>query len=104
MTLEAPKLDAELKAKWVAALRSGQYQQARGSIGSGDRLCCLGVLAVCVNGQEPSGHVVPLVWGRFLPADIQAKLVRMNDGEFSNLTYRGDKSFPEIADYVEAHL
>jgi hypothetical protein len=38
-------MDAELKAKWVEALRSGKYQQLTpGGLREGDRFCCLGVL------------------------------------------------------------
>lgn len=33
-----------IKAKWVAALRSGAYQQGQGALKSDDKFCCLGVL------------------------------------------------------------
>ena len=33
----------EFAAAWLAALRSGKYQQARGMLRSGDRYCALGV-------------------------------------------------------------
>ena len=29
--------------KWVAALRSGKYEQAKGWLREGDKFCCLGV-------------------------------------------------------------
>jgi|SRR5579884_178552 len=32
------------RKKWVAALRSGEYQQCEGTLRSGDSFCCLGVL------------------------------------------------------------
>jgi hypothetical protein len=42
------KLDPEVKAKWVAALRSGDYRQGRGALAArlpdGVEYCCLGVL------------------------------------------------------------
>lgn len=34
----------EIKAKWVAALRSGQFNQGMGALRRGDSYCCLGVL------------------------------------------------------------
>jgi hypothetical protein len=34
----------EVKAKWIAALRSGEYKQGRGVLRDGDTFCCLGVL------------------------------------------------------------
>lgn len=44
-------MDAELKAEWVAALRSGDYKQGYTYLCRPDRkMCCLGVLAD-VDGQ-----------------------------------------------------
>ena len=37
-------MDKELKEKWVKALRSGAWKQARGRLRDGDAYCCLGVL------------------------------------------------------------
>jgi hypothetical protein len=34
----------EIKEQWVAALRSGEFKQGRGSLRKGDLFCCLGVL------------------------------------------------------------
>lgn len=34
----------EIKAKWVAALRSGEYKQDIGQLRTGTGMCCLGVL------------------------------------------------------------
>jgi len=35
----------EIKSKWIAALRSGEYKQAEGMLrASEDTMCCLGVL------------------------------------------------------------
>ncbi|QGT54331.1 hypothetical protein b3_0087 [Synechococcus phage B3] len=34
----------EIKEKWVAALRSGEYQQTTGCLRSSEGFCCLGVL------------------------------------------------------------
>lgn len=38
------KLDPEVKAKWVEALRSGKYKQGRYNLHYKDTYCCLGVL------------------------------------------------------------
>jgi hypothetical protein len=35
---------SDIKAKWVAALRSGEYKQAKGLLRYSDAFCCLGVL------------------------------------------------------------
>ena len=37
-------MNSEWKAKWIAALRSGKYTQAKGSLKNGGGHCCLGVL------------------------------------------------------------
>jgi hypothetical protein len=37
-------MNPEIKAKWIAALRSGKYKQGQDGLKSGDRFCCLGVL------------------------------------------------------------
>ena len=38
-------MNPEVKAKWVAALRSGEYKQGRGALrNAADEFCCLGVL------------------------------------------------------------
>lgn len=41
-TIRMPK---ELLDKWLAALRSGEYEQCIGSMSFGTAYCCLGVLA-----------------------------------------------------------
>lgn len=42
------RMNPEIKARWVAALRSGQYRQGKGRLccemGGGSSYCCLGVL------------------------------------------------------------
>ncbi len=37
-------MNKEIKKEWVAALRSGDYKQGRGSLRHNDAYCCLGVL------------------------------------------------------------
>jgi hypothetical protein len=42
------KMNQEVKALWLKALRSGEYQRTEGTlcrvVGEGERYCCLGVL------------------------------------------------------------
>lgn len=63
-----PKLKPAIKARWVAALRSGKYIQGRGALHSTapDRFCCLGVLcelavADGVVTPSPEGDMVEYV-------------------------------------------
>ena len=37
-------MNSKVKALWTTALRSGEYQQGRGRLHTGDLYCCLGVL------------------------------------------------------------
>jgi len=37
-------MNQEIKARWTAALRSGEYQQGEGCLNKNGKLCCLGVL------------------------------------------------------------
>jgi hypothetical protein len=92
-------MDAELKAKWVAALRSGQYKQNRFNLyhKRTDSFCCLGVLGLLTGKtrEEMDCDTDTPEWGHF-PHEIELTLASgMND--------KG-KSFAEIADYIEANL
>ncbi len=50
------RMKPEIKAAWLAALRSGEFKQGRGYLhrinpdGRGDTFCCLGVLCVLAEG------------------------------------------------------
>lgn len=98
-------MDAELKAKWVAALRGGEFEQASGNFHIGGKYCCLGVLACVLTGIRGAAittkHPGSDTLGGYLvdqgvPSKKMSTFVRMNDVE--------GKSFAEIADYIEANL
>lgn len=114
-------MDAQLKAKWIEALRSGKYKQARGTLREYNhplydpvpRFCCLGVLADIQGAEWENAH--PLIkkssamhaeggWlkehhaGGLLLMD-QKTLSDMNDGKG-----RASASFSEIADFIEYNL
>lgn len=111
-------MDAEIKAKWVEALRSGEYQQARTVLRSlDDKFCCLGVLCQIV---EPDRWVLRTsekchsVYGvtSVPPEEITDPvgldnaaihtLWQMNDGD--PRAHIAPRSFAEIADYIEKTL
>lgn len=106
-------MDAELKKKWVEALRSGKYEkgyaQLRNELG---RMCCLGVLReILAPGSEEKAEdgdaeylsdsmsaqagIEPYDAYREELEGVQRTLARMNDS--------GD-SFAKIADWIEANL
>lgn len=102
-------MQAELKAKWIAALRSGEFSQAKTRLRDGDAYCCLGVLCQVSGGMSdsewesyrysfahPTLVKAGLYGGTTLPRDsIAKKLADMNDM---------GKSFAEIADYIEREI
>ena len=132
-------MDAQLKAKWVEALRSGEFKQAQGMLHDTktDSYCCLGVLCKVVGaewgvfekevegddgyylatrdhvpvkdgellGDTDSEELEPSVCRKFgIPN--QSILMKLNDGKGKEGApdYERPKTFPEIADYIEANL
>lgn len=94
-------MKAGLKAKWIKALRSGEFKQTRGVLrrsSAGSRgYCCLGVLKTldpkirkARNGDE---ILSPATCG--LSKEVQNILARKND--------KGS-GFKAIADYIEKHV
>lgn len=107
-------MDATLKSKWVAALRSGNYKQAQGVLyRPSEGYCCLGLLCEVAGAQyeKHRSDWWPVIDGeradrgngdeylsesRFaIEAEVQERLAKMNDD---------GRSFDEIADYIEKHL
>lgn len=103
-------MDKEVRDKWVKALRSGDYRQRRYQLQDADGSnCCLGVL--CRTQEVPSGvddigdvyfdgeaeKLSSTLLLRFGLRYSEARhLMNMNDNE--------RKTFPEIADWIEANL
>ena len=103
-------MDQELKAKWVAALRSGTYTQGRAKLkDEAGAMCCLGVLREII---EPGCEEVNDDEGEYLPSRFhtatglawvtQDLLAGMNDGNELKRIKR--HSFAEIANWIEANL
>jgi hypothetical protein len=95
MTLEemSPEMTPEVKAQWLADLRSGAYKQWRSSLYHEDAFCCLGVLSHRQGLlDEPTGRYPD----KFLHAQTQAQLIKMNDEQCL--------SFPQIADWIEENI
>lgn len=104
-------MDAELKAKWVAALRSGKYQPTRRRLKDEEGgYCCLGVYCVAVLGIDPpafgegddrdemNGEIYDKLRGEL--GLIDGMLVT---GVVAGKQDRG-ATFDEIADFIEADL
>jgi hypothetical protein len=102
---------AELKKQWCQALRSGDYTQAKSTLydAKEDGYCCLGVLCHLVGGNLQMTSYEPLARllqeGKEPPFDADAWFDRQN--EIDHLTWMndvGDKSFTEIAAYIEEKI
>jgi hypothetical protein len=86
--------------KWVAALRSGKYEQGKGYLKRENKYCCLGVLCdLC--GKKPYPHL------KYLPQSVMKWSGIKNNAGLINgdgyLTSENDagKTFPEIATIIE---
>ena len=105
----------ELKAKWIAALRSGEYSQGRGKLKRNNTelqpsFCCLGVLCDIVkpDGWEGLRH-------NFSGKSVQEEYPNLNEmkkiGIYTSTvkklaTMNDDDGLPfsKIADYIEKNL
>jgi hypothetical protein len=118
------KMNPKIKAKWVAALRSGEYKQGKVCLRQVDGgFCCLGVLTdlavrVGVGAWKPpvdnayffdcdSGMLPEKVseWAGFVyPARMGGEVII--DGIVDMLAGHNDdgKTFAQIADAIEAQL
>lgn len=115
-------MNSDIKARWIAALRSGEYRQGTRKLHQGDLFCCLGVLCdIAVKDgvidpptrvfdmddifeYEHSTDVLPdkVVEWAWLPSgnptppgDERMSLAMMNDT---------GSSFTEIADFIEEYF
>lgn len=113
-----------VKAKWVAALRSGKYVQGRGRLhnASGGKFCCLGVLCDLYKRGHPKAEWVDGFFHPFgindaresdsqaLPVAVQAWAglhapnPAVNDqGSLAGLNDDG-QTFDAIADVIEEQI
>jgi hypothetical protein len=100
-------MEAQIKRKWVKALRSGRYKQTQGALMSGDANCCLGVLCRVVRAKVSDGL---FRWEgdedwALLPEKLRKEvgLTRRDQHKLSVMNDNG-KSFIEIANYIQRCL
>jgi hypothetical protein len=101
-------MNQDLKTRWLAALRSGEYRQGRGRLRDGDgdvyAYCCLGVLADLIDSEGWDG--CDNSWkGRmsYLPESLAAGLIQPETEALAVLNDSG-ASFAAIADVIEKDL
>lgn len=115
-------MDRDLRDRWVANLRSGNYKQGDTYLKRANgTFCCLGVLCDTMHvewrlaehneaylpsayGEQGNGNVLtPEGWHDLgLTEEQHDDLYNMNDG---TCAWNGEpKTFAEIADWIEEHL
>ena len=119
-------MDAEIKKKWLAALRSGEYRQTKGYLRRTDidnvypRFCCLGVLTdlfikehpnnskwrnqksvscPILNGKSCGGIQLPLPVQRW--ASLNTYSPRAKNKKYLSTMNDGGMNFDQIADAIE---
>lgn len=109
------KMPAETKAKWLEALRSGEYKQGTQALKTEDgNYCCLGVLEMVCEGQvertlgtsgHPDGRIAVMPTSAFYTRNnINASLETFSPGVLSEMNDVGKLSFADIADYIEQNV
>lgn len=118
------KMAPELKARWIAALRSGQFKQCDGQLredldDGSCAYCCLGVLGevAALSYTPENGYLNQKDADDIgLPHEMQDILASLNDGclnskerEIVGNLFRPDldehrHSFARIADFIEERL
>jgi hypothetical protein len=111
-------MNHNIKTKWVAALRSGDYKQTKGALrrppGADypEGYCCLGVLCEVVKPNAPwlkDGDRYTLLGAAGVaPQSIvqQLGLTFDDQGAYNLLPHMNDggRTFEEIADFIEERL
>jgi hypothetical protein len=100
-------MNKQLKSAWIKALRSGEYEQGKRQMETKHgSLCCLAVLCRVAKVEYPrdafdlDNEKLQEFRDECCLGDnfcgIQAQLIDLNDDQ--------NKSFPEIADWIEANV
>lgn len=103
-------MDAELKAKWVATLRSGNYEQGKGSLRTvANECCCLGVLCDIIAPEDWHPHETGYYHGSYastMPSPDIQRVAGLMHSQCDTLAIKNDNgnSFKAIASYIEKHL
>lgn len=109
-------MNKQLKEKWIAALRSGEYEQGRNYLRTGTgKYCCLGVLCNLIDPTKWDRDVnnslesTPYDYDGSIgyPSPKTIKVSGLDDGYCDILTGMNDVSklsFNQIADWIEENL
>jgi hypothetical protein len=108
-------MNAEIKQKWLAALRSGEYQQGKSALRRDEdgqrRYCCLGVLCDLIDPNEwqPAKEGVPVAYKHAIATGMPTydvmERVELSMMAAQKLAMMNDdgQSFVAIAKWIEEH-
>jgi hypothetical protein len=101
-------VNVDVKKKWVAALRSGDYTQGHGCLRRDYKYCCLGVLCDVIDPGRWYGDSYMYGVERasaYLPNKLREN-VSLSISHERILSQRNDlaQTFDEIAEYIEKNL
>jgi len=113
-------INVELKNKWLAALRSGDYVQGNTFLLKDGKYCCLGVLCelaakdnsrIIVGPGDRDDSIAFDSFANTVPISVMSQLITHNLplydvmwGTAIRMNDKERKTFPEIADYLERAL
>ena len=103
-------MDQEVRDKWIAALRSGEYTQANSELRFEDskEMCCLGVLCDIMDpdGWNPAGAVYKRHKLAQPTEEFIEPMLGLSGQQIMLLANMNDdnESFDTIADYIEENL
>lgn len=111
------KLPPKFKAKWLKALRSGEFEQGTRRLHKDGKYCCIGVACKVagysddrigdygtVDDDSNLAKVPNVLNSNRSPNVANNPLLRTVTGTLINLNDSQDKTFNEIADWVEGTL
>lgn len=103
--MESNKLPEDFKVKWIAALRSGRYEQCTSgtliSTKEGRKTHCCIAVAAEESGEKIDDNVTYNWLANMIGMDEVGVLWLKNDGDGDDIK---SHSFSEIADYIETNL
>lgn len=105
----------DIKAAWVAALRSGRYPQGMGGLRTRSGFCCLGVLCDLYSPTlwQPGPRSAVAVyaatatdWNHLQLPQTVRQWAQLPNGVMGDLATKNDSgvSFAALADWIEAAL
>ncbi len=97
----------ELRRKWIAALRSGEFKQCHGMLFKDGGFCCLGVGCKVVLGEVPDETHPPREFWNAVGLKGESASFDTSIKDCENLVDLNDIArlpFPEIADILEANM